>query len=87
MKNDIKTYFYDNGTIMEQGPMVDFQRHGEWTSYYPDGTKYMVQSWVNGVNHGKYTVYNKDGSVREEEVIFTSFLGLENNQDDKKEVQ
>ncbi len=38
---------WPDGTVME-GPIVDGERHGQWTYTRPDGTSYTIQ-FINGV--------------------------------------
>ncbi len=52
-----------DGRVME-GPMVDGERHGQWTTTFPSG---MVAEgpYVNGKQHGQWTFTFPNGIVIE----------------------
>ncbi len=55
---------YPNGTIRVEGQMKDGKRHGIWTSYYKDGTKWSVNNYVLGELNGVSLSYYPNESVR-----------------------
>lgn len=53
--------YHPNGVKSMEGPLKDGLRHGEWKSWYEDGSLWSVGSFVNGLRHGKGIVYHPNG--------------------------
>lgn len=58
------TYYYDNGTVRQEGFYKDGKLHGSWTSYNEDGTKQAMGEYTNGKKTGKWFFWT--GSVLNE---------------------
>lgn len=53
------TFFYEDGTIQQQGTFKDGKLHGKWVSYNANGTKTAVANYNNGKKVGKWFFWNK----------------------------
>lgn len=56
--------FYDNGALKIEGKKVNGKRHGQWTSYYPDGKKWSETTFDNGVKSGPTRSFYENGMMR-----------------------
>ncbi|UJH90501.1 nicotinic acid mononucleotide adenyltransferase [Antarcticibacterium sp. 1MA-6-2] len=54
------TYYYENGSIRQEGTYKNGQLHGEWVSYDQDGKKNAVAQYKEGVKTGKWFFWNKN---------------------------
>lgn len=57
-------YFYEDGTLRMEGPVLDGKRHGEWKSYTMQGALLSVNRYKNGAYHGRYENYFPSGNKR-----------------------
>ena len=53
--------FYTTMQLRSDGKVVDGQREGLWTFYYPDGTKQCEATFLAGLEEGPYRVYRENG--------------------------
>ena len=58
------TYFYDNGTIKEQGFFKDKKLTGQWTQFNIEGKKTMIATFNEGKKTGKWFAIN-DKTIKE----------------------
>lgn len=55
------TYYYENGTIEQQGTFnADGKLHGVWTSYDVNGKKLAMGKYVNGKKDGKWLFWTNN---------------------------
>jgi antitoxin component YwqK of YwqJK toxin-antitoxin module len=48
------TYYYENGTVKQEGSYKDGKLHGNWTAYNEDGTKQSMGEYADGKKTGKW---------------------------------
>lgn len=53
------TYYYDNGTVKQQGFYKDGKLHGKWTAYNEDGTKQALGEYNDGIKTGKWFFWDE----------------------------
>ena len=53
------TYYYDNGTIQQEGFFKDGKLEGKWIAYDAQGNKLSVGEYSNGQKTGKWFFYNE----------------------------
>ncbi|MGX8713493.1 MAG: toxin-antitoxin system YwqK family antitoxin [bacterium] len=53
--------FYTTMQLRSEGKVVNGQREGAWTFYYPDGIKQCEATFVAGLEEGPYHVYRENG--------------------------
>lgn len=54
------TYYYEDGSVRQEGTYKNGQLHGEWISYDQNGKKNAVAQYNEGVKTGKWFFWNKD---------------------------
>lgn len=54
------TYYYEDGTIRQEGTYKDGQLHGKWISYQQNGKKNAIAHYENGVKAGKWFFWSND---------------------------
>ena len=75
-------YFYDNGSIQQEGTFnKDGQLHGIWTSYDVEGNKVAVGKYVDGKKVGKWYFWTKDNIVREVEYSDSRIVNVTERKD------
>ena len=57
------TFFYDNGTIQQEGTYKDGKLHGEWIMYNADGKKTAIGNYTHGEKTGKWFFWKNDRLV------------------------
>ena len=62
------TYFYDNGTIQQEGFFKDGKLDGKWTSYSENGVIKSIAEYSNGAKSGNWQFF--ENSVAVKEVIY-----------------
>ena len=55
--------YYDDGALMMEGPIVNQQREGDWTSYFRNGKVQSTGTYKNGRRIGKSKVYHENGHL------------------------
>lgn len=79
------TYYYDNGSIEQQGTFnADGQLHGVWTSYDIEGNKVAKGQYVEGKKHGKWFFWAGD-SLKEVDYVNHKIVSV-NEWNDKTKV-
>ncbi len=58
------TYYYDNGTVRQEGFYKDGKVHGQWISYDENGNKTAIAEYQNGNKAGKWFFW-KDNTLSE----------------------
>lgn len=53
------TYYYENGTIQQEGFFKDGKLEGKWIAYDAQGNKLSVGEYSNGQKTGKWFFYNE----------------------------
>jgi len=64
----LEQYFQDGQPKLKATIRDGVRYEGEYTSYYPDGTKLLNGSYVDGKRHSSWYHFNEDGSIRVIEV-------------------
>lgn len=65
----IATYFYEDGTVQQQGTFNENGKlHGTWTSYDVNGDKLAVGNYTNGMKTGKWFFWT-DNSLKEVDYV------------------
>ncbi|MEP6261563.1 MAG: nicotinic acid mononucleotide adenyltransferase [Gillisia sp.] len=54
------TYYYEDGSIRQEGTYKDGKLHGEWVSYDQNGKKNAVAQYQEGVKMGKWFFWSAD---------------------------
>tara|TARA_R110002124_G_scaffold103927_1_gene253319 strand:+ start:143 stop:496 length:354 start_codon:yes stop_codon:yes gene_type:complete len=54
------TYYYQDGSVKEQGFFKDKKLTGQWISYNQQGEKTMIANYKNGKKAGKWFAWNKN---------------------------
>ncbi|GAA0871549.1 hypothetical protein GCM10009117_06950 [Gangjinia marincola] len=57
------TFFYENGTVKQEGTYKNGKLHGEWVSYDQHGDKLAMAEYDQGVKTGKWFFWTEDGLV------------------------
>jgi antitoxin component YwqK of YwqJK toxin-antitoxin module len=52
------TYFYENGTVEQEGFFKNGLLVGKWVSYHADGSKKSIAEYENGKKVGKWFFWN-----------------------------
>lgn len=63
--NGYNIFYYPNGQISSEGPMVKNRPDGFWKSYYVDGIIKSEGKRINGFLDSVWVFYNKEGLIRE----------------------
>lgn len=58
------TFFYEDGSISQQGTIKDGKLHGEWISYDREGNKSALARYKDGSKTGKWFFW-VDGTLKE----------------------
>ena len=58
------TFYYEDGSIKQQGTYKDVKLHGEWVAYDKSGSKTATAQYVNGQKTGKWFFWN-NGNLTE----------------------
>mgnify|MGYP001170638531 CR=1 FL=1 len=59
--------FFKNGSIKEQGELVNGEKTGKWTYFHDNGKVFTEKTFVEGVvADGQYKEYNKGGELEKE---------------------
>ena len=81
------TYYYDNGTIQQEGFFRDGKLNGKWTSYNENGNVATIAEYTNGEKSGKWQFFENAVAVKEvsysENKIASINVVKENNIADK----
>lgn len=56
-------HYYDDGSLMMEGPIKDGERTGEWKGYFPDGKLQSTGFFEQGKRTGPATVYWSSGNL------------------------
>ena len=54
------TYYYEDGSIKQEGTYKNRKLHGEWISYGQDGEKNAIAQYEEGNKTGKWFFWNDD---------------------------
>jgi antitoxin component YwqK of YwqJK toxin-antitoxin module len=54
------TYFFENGTIQQEGFFKDGKLEGKWISYNQNGTKKAIAEYSEGIKTGKWFFWNEN---------------------------
>lgn len=60
------TWYYDNGTVAEEGFYLNGKKHGTWTSYDEQGKKTALANWLSDKKEGKSFIMYENGNVKYE---------------------
>ena len=53
--------YHPEGVKSMEGPLKDGKRHGEWKSWYENGSLWSIGHFSYGLRHGKGIVYHPNG--------------------------
>lgn len=53
--------FFDDYSMQSEGLLINNQREGRWTYYYPDGSPQVEATFVDGKENGVYKCYRENG--------------------------
>ncbi|CAL68033.1 toxin-antitoxin system YwqK family antitoxin [Christiangramia forsetii] len=53
------TFYYEDGSIRQEGTYKDGRLHGEWVSYNQDGKKTAIANYKNGKKDGKWFFWSE----------------------------
>jgi len=53
------TFYYEDGSIRQEGTYKDGRLHGEWISYNQDGKKTAIANYKNGKKDGKWFFWSE----------------------------
>ncbi|SDR97925.1 toxin-antitoxin system YwqK family antitoxin [Christiangramia echinicola] len=54
------TFYYEDGSVRQEGTYKDGRLHGEWISYNQDGKKTAIANYENGKKSGKWFFWSED---------------------------
>ncbi len=54
------TFYYEDGSVRQEGTYKDGKLHGEWVSYDQNGEKTAIANYQNGEKDGKWFFWNGD---------------------------
>ncbi|MCP9199502.1 nicotinic acid mononucleotide adenyltransferase [Gramella sp. GC03-9] len=54
------TFYYEDGSIRQEGTYKDGKLHGEWVSYDQNGEKTAIATYHQGEKDGKWFFWNGD---------------------------
>lgn len=54
------TYYYEDGSIEQEGTYKNGKLHGEWISYGQNGEKNAIAQYEEGIKTGKWFFWNDD---------------------------
>lgn len=63
IKDDVLTYFYQDGAVKAAGGYVDGKMEGAWTFYRADGALWQTAHFLGDQKHGRWVRYARDGAV------------------------
>ncbi|HSI69018.1 MAG TPA: hypothetical protein VK941_02215 [Gillisia sp.] len=59
------TFYYEDGSIRQEGTYKDGKLHGKWISYGQDGKKDAIAEYNQGQKTGKWFFWSNDDVLRE----------------------
>lgn len=54
------TFYYEDGSVKQEGAYKNGKLHGEWISYYKNGEKETIAQYTTGKKTGKWFFWNDD---------------------------
>ncbi|MCH4822684.1 nicotinic acid mononucleotide adenyltransferase [Gramella lutea] len=54
------TFYYEDGSVKQEGTYKDGRLHGEWVSYDQNGEKTAIANYENGKKSGKWFFWSED---------------------------
>ena len=54
------TFYYEDGSIRQEGTYKDGKLHGQWISYHQNGEKTAIAHYNQGEKEGKWFFWNGD---------------------------
>ena len=54
------TFYYEDGSIRQEGTYKDGKLHGQWISYHQNGEKTAIAHYNEGKKEGKWFFWNGD---------------------------
>jgi TonB family protein len=67
--NGLEQYYYDNGSLQQQGMTNDTNRVGEWRAYFPSGKLAAKAQYIDN-KRVKTTLFKEDGMANAKDTIF-----------------
>lgn len=61
-----REYYREDDGGAGSGEYRDGKRHGEWSYFYPEGTRHQRGAYVDGRRHGLWTEWYAEGKLRSE---------------------
>jgi antitoxin component YwqK of YwqJK toxin-antitoxin module len=59
------TFYYEDGSVRQEGTYKDGKLHGKWISYGQDGKKIAIAEYRQGEKTGKWFFWTNDDVLRE----------------------
>ena len=63
-KNGPIKVYYNDGKLKAQGSLINGEKAGVWTSYYPNGAMWSRTAYFDGLASGASVTYYKNGSIQ-----------------------
>lgn len=54
------TYYYEDGSVKQEGANKNRELHGQWVSYGQDGEKNAIAQYQKGTKTGKWFFWHDD---------------------------
>ena len=54
------TFYYEDGSVKQEGTYKDGKLHGQWVSYDQNGDKTAIANYENGNKNGKWFFWTED---------------------------
>ncbi len=54
------TFYYEDGSVRQEGTYKDGRLHGQWVSYNQNGEKAAIAHYENGKKSGKWFFWSED---------------------------
>jgi antitoxin component YwqK of YwqJK toxin-antitoxin module len=58
------TWYYENGTVAEEGFYLNGKKHGTWTSFDEKGNKEVTANWALDKKDGNFYIMHDNGKVK-----------------------
>ncbi|MEN9323761.1 MAG: hypothetical protein RIT03_1164 [Bacteroidota bacterium] len=69
-------YYFDNGTVQQEGHFLNGKLEGKWISYNQTGEILSVAEYTNGNKTGKWIIYAQDTPVKEVDYVSNQIISI-----------
>ena len=63
------TYFFKNGKVKAEGPLINGKMEGEWKFYRETGQLWQIGNFKNDMKNGTWLRYDKDNKLEYQEIF------------------